>query len=129
VIVTLEALDAVAAESFETLVLMLLESEGFTPHGAWLEKHGEKTALFIRQQSSPLDTPVVQEALVARTQLGCEHALVVTNATFGEPARELATSNRIELVDRAALRARLETFNKSPKDYARVAALLGPRPA
>jgi hypothetical protein len=129
VVVTIEALDAVSPASFEAIVVMLLETEGYAAKGPVLERHGEKTVAFARQEVQLLDTPLVQEALAARTQLACQHALVVTSSGFTDAARDLARANAIELVDRAALARRLDAFNKAPKDYARLAVLLKPRAA
>lgn len=127
--VTIEAVDAIEKASFEELVLMVLGSEGFERRSGFVERHGEKTLVLARQETKPVDAATVQEAVVARARLSCEHALVVTNSTFTDAARELASSNRVELVDRAALTTRLAAFNKAPKDYGRLAAVMTPRSA
>ncbi len=129
VVVTIDALDGLDAGSFESLVQMMLESEGYARRGLALERHGEKLLLHARPSIEPLDTPVVQGTLVEKAEVGCEHALIATNATFTDAARALARGNKIELVDRKALEVRLEAFNKAPKDYARLATLLKPRRA
>src|SRR5581483_3106212 len=125
--VTIEMLDALPAASFEGVVAFLLEVEGYEKRApAVFERHGEKTALVVVHSGEPLEAPSVQRALLARTEQGCARALVVANAPASEAARAVASENRIELVDRDALRARLDAFNRTPKDYARLAALLAP---
>jgi HJR/Mrr/RecB family endonuclease len=70
---------------------------------------GLRTAVQAKRSSGSVGVEAVQQVAAARTYWQCQHALVVTNAGFTPAAIELATACAVELWDRAALAAALNT--------------------
>lgn len=135
--VTIEGVDAMDPYSFEYLLGAIYESLGYRyeetpPRGdqgadAIVERGGERTVIQAKLYTGSVGNDAVQQAVGAKAHYGCQRAAVVTNSTFTRSAKELAESNRVELVDRDGLIELLAQFNERPKNYAWVRQLLAPR--
>jgi len=131
---TLEMVDAMNPYNFELLLGMMYEAQGYrfieTPksgdQGAdvLLERAGESTVVQAKLYSHSVGNEAVQEAIAARSHFRCHAAKVVTNNYFTRSARELAQSSDVELIGRDELAQMISEFNKSPKDYSRLAVLM-----
>ncbi len=75
-----------------------------------VEKGSEKTVVQAKRYSHPLSNDAVQEAVAAKALYGATAAMVVTNATFTESAKELAQANQVTLWDRDYLSQKLIAF-------------------
>jgi HJR/Mrr/RecB family endonuclease len=134
--VRLEDVDRMDPFKFELLVGMIYQTLGYAitetrktgDQGAdvFLEKAGEKTVVQTKLYTAPVGNHAVQEVIAARSHYRCQHAIVLTNNSFTRSAIELAASTKVHLVDRQQLNAMLQTFNRSPKNYSRLADLLKP---
>jgi hypothetical protein len=135
--ISIQEIDAMDPFNFELLLGMIFETQGFrireTPktgdQGAdvLLEKAGEATVVQAKLYSHPVSNTAVQEAVAAKAHFNCHYAMVATNNDFTKSARELATSNGVRLIGRNELVQLLNDFNRSPKDYGRLARLMVPR--
>jgi HJR/Mrr/RecB family endonuclease len=115
---------------------MIYQSQGYivkeTPktgdQGAdvFIEKAGERSVVQAKLYGHPVGNKAVQEVVAARIYYGCQYAIVVSNNFFTPSAKELARSSNVKLVDQTEFLSMLAAFNKSPKDYARLAILMKP---
>lgn len=120
-----EALDiakvgGMTQRQFRGFVAELLRKQGYDvhpppdagPEGATAlvaAKDGRRIAVFALRYTKALTAPAVGEALAAQARLGCAGAMVVTDSTFAQAARELAMARGCELVDQVALARWIET--------------------
>ena len=119
---------------FELLLAMMYEANGYraieTPkngdQGAdvLVERAGERTIIQAKLYSDSVGNKAVQEAIAARGHFRCHEAKVITNNYFTSSEKDLARSSNVELLDRTVLRGMIEQFNKSPKDYSRLATIM-----
>jgi hypothetical protein len=133
-VITIEMVDKVDPYSFELLLGMIYETQGFhvieTPksgdQGAdvLIEKAGERTVIQAKLYADSVGNKAVQEAIAARTHFRCHAAQVVTNSTFTPSAKQLAASSDVRLVDRNELTLLIHEFNRVAKDYGRLATLM-----
>lgn len=134
---TLGEIDCMDPYNFELLLGLIYRAQGYrvekTPksgdQGAdvIIEKAGQRTVVQAKLYTGAVGNSAVQEVAAARAHFGCHVAAVVTNASFTRAAVDLATTNRVQLVDRSGLQAMLEAFNRSPRDQAALRELLVPR--
>lgn len=75
------------------------------------EKGGVHYAVQCKCYASPLGNTPVQEVFAGKEMYGCQVAVVMTNSTFTDGARELAKKTRVLLWDRGALQNMLNTVN------------------
>jgi hypothetical protein len=68
---------------------------------------GESICVQAKHYAAAVGVAAVQEVHAARAHYGCREAWVVTNATFSGPAKKLAASCGVRLVDGAELAALL----------------------
>jgi restriction system protein len=66
------------------------------------EKDGIKWGVQVKHSKYPVKIEAVREAVAALNIYGCDRAMVVSNSSFTNPARELAHSNNCALVDHLA---------------------------
>lgn len=132
--VTMKMVDEMNPYSFELLLGMIFECQGFhvieTPksgdQGAdvLIEKAGEKIVVQAKLYTDTVGNKAVQEAFSAKEFFRCHKAMVVTNNHFTQSARQLAERNNVILVGRDQFERLLEDFNHSPKDYCRLETLM-----
>lgn len=132
--ITIEMVDAMDPYNFELLLGMIYESQGFrvieTPksgdQGAdvLIEKAGERTVVQAKLYSDSVGNKAVQEAIAARSHFRCHAAIVVTNSVFTPSAKQLAESSDVQLICRKHLSRMIEDFNRTAKDYSRLATLM-----
>lgn len=67
------------------------------------EKGGVHYAVQCKCYASPLGNTPVQEVFAGKEMYGCQVAVVMTNSTFTDGARELAKKTRVLLWDRGSL--------------------------
>lgn len=67
------------------------------------EKGGVHYAVQCKCYASPLGNKPVQEVFAGKEMYGCQVAVVMTNSTFTDGARELAEKTRVLLWDRGSL--------------------------
>jgi restriction system protein len=75
-----------------------------------------RTAVQAKRWSKSVGVKAIQEVVAARRYYGCDDALVVTNRSFTQPARQLARANEVQLWDRDMLVERMLTTKRSSKD-------------
>lgn len=107
------ALDQMTGVQFEQRLAALFRQQGLrvqpTPatgdFGADLLVYTATGMLVVQAKRSARTVGVraVQEAVAARAYYGAARAMVVTNATFSEPAQRLAAQTGVDLVDRFGL--------------------------
>lgn len=132
--ITMEMVDAMDPYNFELLLGMIYETQGFriieTPksgdQGAdvLIEKAGERTVIQAKLYSDSVGNKAVQEAIAARSHFRCHAAKVVTNSYFTPSAQQLAQSSDVQLIGREELSHMIDEFNRSTKDYSRLATLI-----
>ena len=135
---TIEQVDRMNAYNFELLAGMIYQARGYfvreTPkagdHGAdvLLERAGERTVVQTKLGPDAVGVAAVKEAMAAKAYYQCHHAIVLTNRDFTPTAVDMALNAGVTPVDRAGLIAMLDAFNDRPKDHARLAVLLQPKP-
>lgn len=95
---------------YEQYIAMRMRSEGFknvevTPasgdFGADIifEREGVKFCAQCKLYSKPVGIAAVQEVIGAKAHYKCAFAMVITNSTYTEAARQLAKENAVILVD------------------------------
>ncbi|MDO4608882.1 MAG: restriction endonuclease [Clostridia bacterium] len=62
-------------------------------------KHGHKYAVQCKYYTSAVSLSAVQEAVTGMAYYGCDRAMVVTNNTFTQAAKELAACNNVTLLE------------------------------
>lgn len=63
-------------------------------------KNGHKYAVQCKYYTSAVSLDAVQEAVAGMAYYECDRAMVVTNNTYTNAAKELAKHNRVELLER-----------------------------
>jgi restriction system protein len=117
---SLADLDRMDGETFERYLAVLFRSLGYTVEvtssqgdfggDLLLWRDGEKNVVQAKRWQRSVGVKAVQEVLGAKGYYACQHAWVVTNATFTPAARELAARNEVRLWERSDLvRAREQT--------------------
>ena len=117
-------IDTMDGKTFEEYLEVLFAKLGYKvertryvgDYGADLitQKDGVKTVIQAKRYGKAVGIKAVQEAVAAKGMYGCTEAMVVTNSTFTQAAKELARANRVTLWDRdrlveTLLRTRNET--------------------
>jgi hypothetical protein len=102
-------LDIMSGADFEAFVARLFQRMGYEVERTKLTgdqgadvivtKFGEKTAIQAKRSAGRIGNKAVQEALGAISLYKADRGNVVTNSFFTRAAIELATANRIELID------------------------------
>lgn len=64
-----------------------------------VDKKGRKTAIQCKKYKKPVGIKAVQEVNSARLYYNCDRAIVITNSTFTPNAKELAKSNKVDLIE------------------------------
>ncbi|MBN1168409.1 restriction endonuclease [Candidatus Woesebacteria bacterium] len=64
-----------------------------------IKKGGEKIAVQAKRYSKPVTNKAIQEAVAATKHYKCDRAMVITTSKFTKSARQLASSNNVELWD------------------------------
>lgn len=72
-----------------------------------LRKGGTCTVVQAKRYAKAVGLRAVQEVVTSKAKYGCTHAIVVSNSSYTEAARDLAFLNRVELWDRERLIAEL----------------------
>ena len=62
-------------------------------------KGKKKYAVQCKYYSNPVGLSAVQEVVAGKSMYGCDSAMVITNNTFTQPARNLAAQNGVELLE------------------------------
>jgi hypothetical protein len=134
--ISIEQVDIMDPYNFEMLVGMIYESAGFlveeTPksgdQGAdvIVIKGGGRTVIQTKLYSRPVSNKAVQEVVAAKAHWNCHRTMVLTNNDFTRSARELAESNKVELIAREDLVGLISEFNPRPKNYGKLALLMAP---
>lgn len=83
-----------------------------------VKKEGIKTAVQAKRHKNNVGIKAVQEAVAAKGQYSCDHAMVITNSFYTKQAIELAQSNQVELWDRKDLVKALLSIKGKPEDQA-----------
>ncbi|HLK13343.1 MAG TPA: restriction endonuclease [Fimbriimonadaceae bacterium] len=68
-----------------------------------LEKDGVRTVVQAKRWTKNVGVKAIQEAVAAKPMYHCDHAMVVTNRYFTEPAQRLAEANDVRLWNRDEL--------------------------
>lgn len=64
-----------------------------------VDKKGETWVFQCKRYNSRLDNKPVQEVVAAKAHYNARHAVVITNSSFTGPAKQLASENRVKLVE------------------------------
>lgn len=62
-------------------------------------RHGRRYAVQCKYYSHPVGLAAVQQAVAGKAQYGCDAAMVITNNTLTRPARALAESNDVLVLE------------------------------
>lgn len=111
--IQLSGVDVMDGFVFEKYVEELLKNQGFQ-HVRLTEKYdlgidaiadkdGERWGIQIKRNRGKTKAESVRQAVTALNHYQCTRAMVVSNSTFTNSARQLADSNRCVLIDRAKL--------------------------
>jgi len=105
--------DDMAGHEFEAYIKRLLTQRGFYVRttktsgdlGVDLtaEKNGRLVSVQVKRQSKPVSRRAVSDAVAGMAHYKCNAAMVITNNYFTPGAKELASDNCCELVDRDIL--------------------------
>ncbi|HEY8346652.1 MAG TPA: restriction endonuclease [Symbiobacteriaceae bacterium] len=118
--ITIEQIDKMTGSEFEQFLEKLFSAMGYETvvtkatrdHGAdlVLKKFGEITVVQAKRYGQSVGNRAVQEVVAAKGRYNAHHAIVVTNSTFTPAARELAASNKVELLDRQQLEELIQQY-------------------
>lgn len=116
----IEDVDNMSGYEFESFLTRLFKKMGYIveqtklsgDQGADLlaRKHGEKIAVQAKRAGSKIGNSAIQEIVASLKHYEAQKGIVVTNSGFTKSAKELAKSNRIELMDRKALDGLLKKY-------------------
>ncbi|WP_237150905.1 restriction endonuclease [Planococcus plakortidis] len=105
--------DEMTGREFEEYLRVLFRERGYqvqlTPatgdYGAdlILSAKGQKVVVQAKRYKKNVGLKAVQEISTAKNHFNADECWVVTNSHYTEPARKLAASNRVRLVDRELL--------------------------
>lgn len=111
--IKVEKIDAMSGEEFEYFLSGLFRQQGYevehTPvsrdYGAdlILQRDGERIAVQAKRYKNSVGVDAIQEVVAAKAFYHCQHAWVVTSATFTPNANMLAHKNIVILIDRIKL--------------------------
>lgn len=110
-------LDQLGGEDFEKYLEILFRKLNYkvtrTPYqgdyGADLviQKDGVQTVVQAKRYTRTVGVKAIQEAVAAKDYYKCTKAMVVTNSSYSQQAKQLAAANQVELWDRDQLVKRL----------------------
>ena len=118
--------DKMSGRKFEEYLQVLLKGKGYhvnlTPvsgdYGAdlVLSAKGKKIIVQAKRYQKKVGVKAVQEIATAKSHYKADECWVITNSYFTEPAKKLANSNQVRLVDRKQLMNWMIQENKIHKD-------------
>lgn len=117
----IDIVDHMDGVKFEELLLVHFQKQGYKGHltsatndyGADLviDKDGDKVVVQAKRWKQTVGIEAVQQAIGAIKHYNVTRGMVITNSSFTQQARNLATSNKIELWDRETLIRFLRSSN------------------
>lgn len=107
----MEKIDNLTGKEFEDYIVNLLKEEGYTniketkssgDYGVDIiaTKDEINCAIQCKRFSNKVAINAIQEIVAGRKYYKCDKAIVITNNYYTEPAKSLAESNNVELLDR-----------------------------
>ena len=106
-------IDEMSGKTFRLYVMSVLAQQGYEtqiPPQAddmgtelWSRRAGQRCAIEVIHYTKPLTPQSVRMAIANRARLGYDEAMVITNSTFREDARQLAVAENCTLIDRDGL--------------------------
>jgi len=106
-------IDVMSGLEFEKYIKLLLERKGFssvklTEHfdlgvDIIATKEGVTWGIQVKRYSGTVKANAVRQAVTALNHYKCSRAMVITNNYFTKQAKQLASSNKCVLIDRAKL--------------------------
>jgi len=116
-------IDKMKGSLFEDYLYILLKSKGYvvkkTPvtgdYGADLVLHGNNKKIIVqaKRYKNKVGIKAVQEIAAAKSHYKADECWVITNNYYTKPAKGLATSNDVKLVDRDTLIKWMNEMRKS----------------
>lgn len=123
--VRLNHVDMMSGVEFEQYVGQLLRFQGYKVHftaasGDYgvdiiAKQAGQQTAVQVKRYGKPVGLAAVQQAAAGAVHYNTQKSMVVSNQAFTKAAKNLAQSNRCELVDRVKLGEMIVDFSNSQK--------------
>jgi restriction system protein len=114
----IDDIDKMGGRVFEQYLEVLFERRGYKVERTKfvgdfggdlvLRKDGTKTVVQAKRYTKNVGVKAVQEVVAAKGYYDCDAAMVVTNSTYTNQARELARKNNVDLWDRERLISELE---------------------
>jgi restriction system protein len=114
----IDDIDRMGGRVFEQYLEVLFERRGYKVERTRfvgdfggdlvVRKDGAKTVVQAKRWTKNVGVKAVQEVVAAKGYYDCDVAMVVTNSTYTNQARELARKNKVELWDRERLVSELE---------------------
>jgi len=114
----LTEIDSMTGFEFEDFLMDLFPSLGYRveqrkrSHGQGLDfllvRLGERTACQVKRYNKPVGNKAIQEVIAARDYYHCQRALVVTNSSFTNSAKQLAERCDVELWGRKELKEKIK---------------------
>jgi len=110
---SMASMDNITGLEFEKYVAKLLKCRGYK-HVRLTEKYdlgvdiiaekdGIRWGIQVKRYSGLVKTDAVRQVVTALRSYNCDRAMVITNNSFSQTAKELASSNDCVLVDRSIL--------------------------
>lgn len=122
-LVTIEQVDDMSGQVFETYVCHLLTNQGYKVKNiratndfgvdATATRDGHRTAIQIKRSDHPIDRSAVSDAIAGKKFYKCSQAMVVTNSRFTASAREFAAEVGCRLVEREELLKWIADFKRA----------------
>jgi restriction system protein len=122
----MQAIDRMRGSEFEELCAEIFRRNGFKvattkssgDQGADLVLEGRKERAVVqtKRYKGKVGNWAVQEVLAAKGFYAAQRALVVTNSSYSNSARELAAANGVELLDRSDLAKMLVRAGRSRRN-------------
>jgi restriction system protein len=107
------AIDKMTGIEFERYVVKLLKAKGYShirlteeyDYGIDIiaKKDGITWGIQVKRYSKLVKASAVRQVVTALKKYDCDRAMVISNSFYSEVAKELARSNKCELVDRSIL--------------------------
>jgi restriction system protein len=110
---SMAAIDRMTGLEFEHYVAKLLRTKGYSHIRLTEEydygidiiaiKDGITWGIQVKRHSNLVKADAVRQAVTALKKYHCDRAMVISNSTYSQVARELARSNKCVLIDRSML--------------------------
>lgn len=120
-IITIDDIDLMSGHEFERFIAKLFKNMGYSTNitkgsgdqgiDVIADKNGKKIGIQTKCYTGNVTNSAIQEVVAGLTHYKLDKAMVITNSSFTQSARELAQSNGVVLWDREILKEKVEAYS------------------